>query len=241
VAIGLTVVVFLLQFVNYYTGMVFLLNLALSVICFLLLVMVAISMNSVLDQVLKKSTVIQVDAKKYVFYWLLFICLLETFVLIVYSGQEVFLDIDWVRNFISCTDYHHYDSVNYRYDEVVGPWFNFLQTATLFAWIGAVFGISFCYSKMDSPEWCKGTFKTRLLRALIGNLLIIPSWIFAVFLEKGSWIKDIGLNEFIVDAVHYFILYLWLFGVMPVFVLGKLLKLTNREGEDYYVVLQERK
>lgn len=46
------------------------------------------------------------------------------------------------------------------------------------------------------------------------------------------------MNEFIVDAVHYFVLYLWLFGFMPVYVLEKLLKLTNREGEDYYVILQ---
>ena len=60
--------------------------------------------------------------------------------LIIYSGQEIFLDIDWVRNYINCTKYHNFDWVNYRYDEIVGPWFNFLQTATLFAWIGAVFG-----------------------------------------------------------------------------------------------------
>lgn len=75
-AIGLFVVIGVIQFINYLTGSVFLLNLAMSVICFLLLMMIVISTNGVLDQVLKKSTVIQVDAKKYVFYWLLFICLL---------------------------------------------------------------------------------------------------------------------------------------------------------------------
>jgi len=75
-AIGVFVVMGVIQFVNYLTGEVFLLNLAMSVICFLLLMMIVISTNGVLDQVLKKSTVIQVDAKKYVFYWLLFICLL---------------------------------------------------------------------------------------------------------------------------------------------------------------------
>ena len=69
--------------------------------------------------------------------------------------------------------------------------------------------------------------------------MIIPSWLFIIFLEKGSWIKDIGLNEFIVDCVHYLLLYLWLFGAMPVFVLSKL-KLTSEEKDDCYVVLQER-
>ena len=203
--------------------------------------MIAISINSVLDQAVKKSTIIQVDAKKYVIYWLLFICLLMAFVLIVYSGQDVFLDIDWVRNFINCTNYHEYDEINYRYDEVVGPWFNFLQTATLFAWIGAVFGISFCYRKMSVNQWSQGSTKNRIIRVLVGNILIIPSWLFVAYLETGSWVQDIGLNEFIVDAVHYFVLYIWLFGFMPVYVLEKLLGLTNRENEDYYVILQEKK
>lgn len=103
IAIILFVVIGVIQFLNYFTGSIFIINMALSVICVLLLIMIVISINSVLDQVLKKSTIIQVDAKKYVFYWLLFICLLQTFVLIVYSGQEVFLDIDWVRNYLKCT------------------------------------------------------------------------------------------------------------------------------------------
>lgn len=240
-AIGLFVIIGVIQFLNYFTGSVFIINLALSLICVLLLIMIVISINSVFDQVLKKSTVIQVDAKKYVFYWLLFICLLQTFVLIVYSGQEVFLDIDWVKNYLKCTEYHNYDTVNYRYDEVVGPWFNFLQTATLFAWIGAVFGISHCFSKMGGPEWCKGSVTKRIIRAAIANILIIPSWIFVAYIETGSWVKDIGLNEFIVDAVHYFILYIWLFGFMPVLVLDRLLKLVNKDGEDFYVILQDQK
>jgi phosphatidylglycerophosphatase A len=52
------------------------------------------------------------------------------------------LDIDWVNNFISCTKYQDYDPKSYRYDEIIGPWFNFIQTSSLFGWIGAVFGIS---------------------------------------------------------------------------------------------------
>lgn len=69
--------------------------------------MILFSMNNVIDMAVKKSTVIKVDAKKYVFYWLLIICLLETFVLIVYSGEEAFLNIDWVQNYISCTKYQN--------------------------------------------------------------------------------------------------------------------------------------
>ena len=110
------VLIGVLQFINYMTGMIYLINIAQSIICFLLLMMIMISINGPLDQVIKKSTVIQIDAKKYVFYWLLFICLLMTFMLIVYSGQEVFLDIDWVRNYIRCTEYQDVGDGNYRYD-----------------------------------------------------------------------------------------------------------------------------
>jgi hypothetical protein len=76
VAISIFMMIALVQFVNYFTGTIFLINIALSAICFLLAVMVAISVNGLIDKAIKKSTVIKVDAKKYVFYWLLLICLL---------------------------------------------------------------------------------------------------------------------------------------------------------------------
>jgi hypothetical protein len=77
------------------------------------------------------------------------------------------------------------------------------------------------------------------MRAIITNILIIPSWIFIFFLEEGSsWIEDIGFNEFIVDAVHYFVLYIWIFGYMPLVILKRMFKITNKEKEDFYVILQ---
>ncbi len=81
---------------------------------------------------------------------------------------------------------------------------------------------------MTIPEWCETNLRKRVLRGVVSNVVMVPSWLFVVLLEDGSWIKDIGLNEFIVDAVHFFVLYLWLFGYMPLLVLEKGLKLTNR-------------
>ena len=91
--ICLFILIGITQLINYLGGNLFLINIALGVVCFLLLVMISIALNTIIDKAIKKSTVIQVDAKKYVFYWLLFICLIETFVLIVYSGLDSFLDI----------------------------------------------------------------------------------------------------------------------------------------------------
>ena len=70
------VLVSFLQFMNYFTGNLFLINIAMGIVCFLLIAMVAVSLNTMVDKAVRKSTMIQVDAKKYVFYWLLVICLL---------------------------------------------------------------------------------------------------------------------------------------------------------------------
>lgn len=74
--IGLVVLIFLVQFVNYFLGTIFLLNIALSTVFFVLLAMCALSLNSIIDKAIRKSTIVKIDAKKYVFYWLLLICLL---------------------------------------------------------------------------------------------------------------------------------------------------------------------
>lgn len=76
-----------------------------SLVISTLFVIVGIAGNSVMQAAIKKSTILKTDAKKYVFYWLLIICLLGTFVMIVYSGEDLFLDIDWVDNFMNCTKY----------------------------------------------------------------------------------------------------------------------------------------
>lgn len=217
------------NFLNYFLGLMYIINILMSLIFVVLLFMSLVAANSLLESLLKKSTILKTDAKKYVFYWLLLICLLETFVLIVYSGQDLFLDIDWVQNYMKCTVNLDYPKKNYRFDEVVGPWFNFVQTATVFGWIGGIFGISACFRRIESFEWYGGSVKQRIYRLIITNLFIVPSWLFSLLLvEKGEWIKDIGLNMFIVDGIHYFVLYLWIFGYMPIYVLHKGLKITHK-------------
>ena len=138
-----------------------------------------------------------------------------------------------------CIRYLKYPNHTYKYDEVIGPWFNLLQCASLFGWMGAVFGISYCFRQIENIEWAGGKTKDRVVRAIIGNLFIVPSWLFIIFLEyRGSWVRDIGLNEFIIDSIHFFCLYFWLFGYMPVVVFKQFLKNTSKEDEDFYVILE---
>ena len=70
------VIVAVIQFVNYFVGLMFLINIAISLVFITLLMMILASANNPIDKAIKKSTVFKVDAKKYVFYWLLLLCLL---------------------------------------------------------------------------------------------------------------------------------------------------------------------
>lgn len=68
--------------------------------------------------------------------------------------------------------------------------------------------------------------------------MIIPSWLFILLIqERGTWVKDIGLNTFIINAIHFFLLYFWIFGYMPILVLHKVLNLTNKQDDDFYVIV----
>lgn len=100
----------------------------------------------------------------------------------------------------------------------------------MFGWIGAIFGISEGFRRMPIIEWSKGKMKYRVLRGVVTNILIIPSWFFILLIEpRGSWIRDIGLNSYIVNGLHAFFLYLWIFGYMPILLLNKLFNWVNRE------------
>lgn len=200
-----------------------------SIVICLLLLMVCISMDGFINKQIRKSTIFKLEAKKHAFYILLLICLLATFVFFIYSGENPFLDIDWVQNFMSCTRYLEYNSKTYRFDEVIGPWFNFIQTSVLEAWVGAVFGIGACFREIENIKWAGGNLKNRILRIIIANIFIIPSWIFIIFIQgSGEWIAKIGLNIYLVDAIHFLILYLWIFGFMPILILHRLLQITSK-------------
>lgn len=192
---------------------------------------------------MRKSTVLTLEAKKHSFYWLLYLALAETFAIVCYSTQDYLLNIFWVQNYQRCTEYQNMNIAKLRYDEIIGPWFTFLQTATMFALMGAVFGVPFCFRTVKAVDWYRGSIKKRLLRVLVANVCIIPSWLILIFVQgqrtDDSWISSLGINDFIIDALHFFLLYLWLFGFMPVYLMGKLMKLNNTDSDEYYVVIRE--
>lgn len=63
--------------------------------------------------------------------------------------------------------------------------------------------------------------------------MLLPSWLFITLVEgqenDETLARRLGVNDFIVDALHFFLLYLWLFGYMPVLMTGRLFKLNHEE------------
>jgi hypothetical protein len=86
VGIGMVCIFVLVQLVNYIVGIIYLMNVAMSLVVSALLLMVAIAANTIIDSLIKKSTVLKTQSKQTSFSWLLFICLLGALELVILSG-----------------------------------------------------------------------------------------------------------------------------------------------------------
>jgi hypothetical protein len=84
--IGLVVVVIVVQFVNYMVGIVYLINICTSLVITAMLLLLAIASNTVIESLIKKSTILKTKAKGTTFSWLFFICLMEALVVVILSG-----------------------------------------------------------------------------------------------------------------------------------------------------------
>ncbi len=91
-----------LVFNKYLVGEVMLVSVMLASIYVSLFIFALHFGEGTVEAVLKKSTVMPLHAKKYSFYWLLYLFLAETVALIIYSCSEVFLDIEWIQNIVHC-------------------------------------------------------------------------------------------------------------------------------------------
>ena len=87
-ALGISVFIFagIVQFLNYFIGIIYILNIVMSVAIAILYFTIAYTGDSIIDNVIQKTTIMYTSAKKHIFYWLLLICFLSSIVLIIYSG-----------------------------------------------------------------------------------------------------------------------------------------------------------
>lgn len=113
---GVASLLILIQLINYLLGEQYLINIGLGTIYFITIFAFLIFLNSSIDTIIKKSTIMTIDAKRYIFYWLLYLGIMECFAIIVYQSQSRFLDIEWIKNYVNCMQYQDIHISRMRYD-----------------------------------------------------------------------------------------------------------------------------
>jgi len=118
------------------------------------------------------------------------------------------------------------------YNELIGPWFSFLHSTGIYGLIAGIFAVAHCFRQINEFEWFGGTFKLRITRILIAWTSMIPSWVLVVYqtdIINTDYIRLSGFNAYFLNTMHFFILYFWLFGLMPLHVFKKLDLINHSE------------
>ena len=84
---GAVVLLLAYFFQKYIIGLAFLISIAIGILYFILYFFCIIFMDNYLDSLIRKSSITSMDAKKYVFYWFLWLLLAEVLAIILYSGS----------------------------------------------------------------------------------------------------------------------------------------------------------
>lgn len=114
VAIGILFVV--VQLLNCILGEQYLISMLLGIVYGGSLLMLLAFINTYVDTIVRKSTIMITEAKKYSFYWLLYLTIAETFAMIVYNSQNYLLNIFWIQNYQNCQDYQKMNIATIHYD-----------------------------------------------------------------------------------------------------------------------------
>lgn len=206
-------------FMRFLMGLEYLINYFLSFIIFMIIYGLVISAEGFFETLIKQLTILKLYAKSQVFKWLIFLLIIEGLAWVIYNQTDYKLNTFYIQNYYSCvnnnTDVY---PANYSFDEVLGKYETFQTTAIVFALIGLAFGASQTFRTISSMNWYKGPIKIRFLRIIIANIAIIPSWILITYQEDLVSLKLMGISNFMVDSLHYFILYYGLFGFIPVYI-----------------------
>ena len=209
-------------FLRFLIGLEYLTNYFLSFIIFAIIYGLVLTTDSFIEDVIKQTTILKLYAKQKVFNWLVFVFILQCIAFVVYQQTDYKTELLYFQNYFKCQSHNNQQVQTQKlYYEVLGKKETFQATSVVFALIGLVFGASQTFRAITSINWYKGPLKLRLLRALIANLAMVPSWFLIIFQQEiVNTASDhfMGLSNFMIDSIHYFLLYYGLFGVIPVYI-----------------------
>jgi hypothetical protein len=87
---AIALMILMVELVDYSLGQQYLVNIALGLVYFVAIYGVLRFLNTHIDSVVRKSTIMTIEAKRYSFYWLLYLSLAELLFFIVYSNLDQF-------------------------------------------------------------------------------------------------------------------------------------------------------
>ncbi|KAL4472609.1 hypothetical protein ABPG74_018558 [Tetrahymena malaccensis] len=208
-------------FLVYLSGLQFIINVALGFIMFYFYYTVMCQSNLFISETLAKVSINTEQAKRNIFNWFIIFLVMIFAAYVVMLGTDTYVDINWIGNYLNCTQNNSNFFLN---SQLVGPYHTFSVITVLGGLSGAIFGLNHTYNHLKQncvKTWYKGTILKRFLRGLIINIFMIPSWVLNFYqnrLLKSDFVLNLGFNEFIIDILHYFLLYLLLFGFIPVYI-----------------------
>lgn len=97
-------------------GQQHLVSIALGFVYFVAVYCLLRFLNSHVDSLVRRSTIMTIESKRYSFYWLLYLSLAELLLYIIYCNLDQFAETGWIRNFLSCDKYQQITPNSLKYD-----------------------------------------------------------------------------------------------------------------------------
>lgn len=117
---------------------------------------------------------------------------------------------------------------------------NLQETTMLFGLVGMLFGANKAFQTIHNVNWFRGNLKLKLIRVLIVNIMIIPSWILVIFTSELFNKQPLeGLAVFLMNSLHFYVLYYFLFGIIPAYIF-KRFRLISSEFKVSHLIPQKR-
>jgi len=129
---------------------------------------------------------------------------------------------------------------------LIGPWWSFLKTTVIPILLGnlstnkflilsgAIFGAALTFRQFKGVLWYAVPKKKKLAMVAIANICMIPSWVFFWYQFTDITFVQRGANMYIMNALHFLMLYFVLFGVLPKKLFTKMNLLNQKSEHDYY-------
>ena len=77
----------------------------------------------------------------------------------IFVGANDYMKIEWIQNYIDCSYVTKLNTSQLPFNELVGPWYTYVQTTCVFALFGALFGVSHNFRHQKHFEWFGGSLK----------------------------------------------------------------------------------